>query len=66
MATTRRKRRTAAKRTTIKSKAGTFYARRTKRGRFKEMDEKGPSLRADRARKAKTRVKSGQGDRGDR
>jgi hypothetical protein len=37
----------------------TLYAKRTRRGRFKEMDEKGRSLAADRRRKAWTKVKSG-------
>jgi hypothetical protein len=35
-------------------------------GRFREMDEKGRSLAADRRRKAKTKARSGYGDRGDR
>jgi hypothetical protein len=34
--------------------------------RFKEMDEKGRSLKSDRRRKAKRTVKSGHGDQGDR
>jgi len=54
-----------AKRETIKNKAGTFYARRDKEGQFKEMDEKGRSLKADRRTKAKTTVPSGLGDKGD-
>jgi len=54
------------KRDTVKSRTATLYAERTSRGRFKEMDEKGRSLAADRRRKAKTRTKSGYGDRGDR
>ena len=56
----------SGKRDTVKAKNATFYAKRTARGRFKEMDEKGRSLKADRRRKAKTTVKSGYGDRGDR
>lgn len=54
------------KRDTVKSRAATLYAKRTSRGRFKAMDEKGRSLAADRRRKANTRTKSGDGDRGDR
>ena len=55
-----------SKRDTVKAKNATFYAKRTARGRFKEMDEKGRSLKADRRTKAKTKTKSGYGDRGDR
>jgi len=55
-----------AKREAISNNAGDFYARRDSNGRFAEMDEKGRSLAADRRTKAKTKVKSGQGDRGDR
>jgi hypothetical protein len=62
---TKRRRRTG-KRETLKTKTATLYARRTNTGRFKEMDEKGRSLKADRRTKAKTRTKSGYGDRGDR
>jgi hypothetical protein len=56
----------SARRTTITSRAGTFYAKRSTRGRFKEMDNKGRSLTADRRTKAKKATKSGYGDRGDR
>jgi hypothetical protein len=44
----------------------TVLARRGKGGKFKEMDEQGRSLSADRRAKAKTRSKAGQGDKGDR
>jgi hypothetical protein len=50
----------------VKSRSGTFFAKRTGAGRFREMDEKGRSLRTDRRRKAKKKVASGYGDRGDR
>ena len=50
----------------VKAKIATLYAKRTARGRFREMDEKGRSLKADRRVKAKTKTKSGYGDRGDR
>lgn len=56
----------SGRRTTIKNRAGTFYAKRTATDRFKEMDEKGRSLKADRRRKAKKATKSGYGDRGDK
>jgi hypothetical protein len=42
------------------------YVRRNKKGQFKDVVDVGRSLSADRRRKAKTVVKSGQGDRGDR
>jgi hypothetical protein len=63
---TRRKKRPAGLRDTVKTKTATLYGKRTPRGRFKEMDEKGRSLKADRHTKAKTKTKSGYGDRGDR
>lgn len=42
------------------------YVRHDKKGQFHESDDVGRSLAADRRRKAKTKVKSGYGDRGDR
>ena len=42
------------------------YVRRDENGRFKESDDVGKSLSADRRRKAKTEAKPGEGDRGDR
>ncbi len=42
------------------------YARRNPKGQFKEMDDVGRSLAADRRVKANTVVKPGQGDKGDR
>ena len=42
------------------------YVRRDTTGQFKEVDDVGRSLAADRRTKAKTTVKSGQGDKGDR
>ncbi|HKG57810.1 MAG TPA: hypothetical protein VKA85_11230 [Candidatus Limnocylindrales bacterium] len=41
------------------------YVRRDERGRFKESDDVGRSLSADRRREAKTKARKGQGDRGD-
>jgi hypothetical protein len=61
-----RRQRNSQRRDTVKSRTATFYAKRTSRGRFKEMDEKGRSLKADRRTRAKTKSKSGYGDRGDR
>ena len=41
------------------------YVRRDGKGQFKESDDQGRSLARDIKQKAKTTVKSGQGDRGD-
>jgi hypothetical protein len=41
------------------------YVRRDDQGRFKESDDVGRSLAADRRQHAKTKAKKGQGDRGD-
>jgi hypothetical protein len=48
------------------AKSATANAKRTARGQFREMDEKGRSLKGDRRVKAETRAKPGYGDRGDR
>ena len=42
------------------------YVRRNKKGEFKEVDDVGRSLAADRRKKAKTVVKAGYADKGDR
>jgi hypothetical protein len=42
------------------------FVRRDEEGRFKESDDVGRSLAQDVRKKAKTTVKAGQGDRGDR
>ena len=42
------------------------YTRRDDQGRFTEMDNVSRSLSQDQKRKAKTKSKPGQGDRGDR
>ena len=60
------RRRKAARRALINTGRDKRYVRRGKRGRFKESDDVGRSLGVDRRRKAKTRVKAGQGDKGDR
>ena len=41
------------------------YVRRDEQGQFSKSDDVGKSLAADRRTQAKTRVKAGQGDRGD-
>jgi len=47
-------------------KGGKRYVRRDAKGRFKESDDVGRSLSADRRKRAKTISRAGQGDRGDR
>jgi hypothetical protein len=55
-----------SKRTVIEPKKGDRrYVRRNKKGEFKKEVKVGRSLAADRKRTAKTKVKKGQGDRGD-
>lgn len=41
------------------------YVRRDDQGQFKEVDDVGRSLAADRRTKAKAKVDPGQGDKGD-
>lgn len=41
------------------------YVRRDEKGQFKESDDQGRSLAQDVRHEAKTKVKPGQGDRGD-
>lgn len=41
------------------------YARRDEKGQFDEQDDVGKSQKQDKAKKAETVVKPGQGDRGD-
>jgi len=62
--TTGRKR--AAKRELINTGSDKRFIRRGSRGRFSESDDVGRSLPVDRRTKAKRKVKSGQGDKGDR
>lgn len=54
-----------AKRELIDTGNDKRYVRRDENGKFKESDDLGKSLSADRRKKAKTEVKPGQGDRGD-
>ena len=58
--------RTAAKRELIDNGIDKRYVRRNQSGRFKESDDVGRSLAQDTQRKAKTKSKPGQGDKGDR
>jgi hypothetical protein len=54
------------KRELISPRGDDRYVRRDAKGRIKESDDRGRSQAADRRTKAKTKVKSGHGDRGDR
>ena len=56
----------AAKRELIDTGTDKRFVRRGAAGKFKESDDVGKSLSVDRRKKAKTKVKSGQGDKGDR
>jgi hypothetical protein len=58
--------RRAAKRELIKTGTDKRYVRRGTGGRFKESDDVSRSLAQDRSRKARTKSRKGQGDRGDR
>lgn len=55
-----------AKRELINTGTDKRYVRRDDKGRFKESDDVGKSLSRDVKRAAKTKVKAGQGDKGDR
>jgi len=60
-------RKSAAKRELIDTGTNKLFVRRNARGTsFKEVEDVGRSLTADRRRKAKTVAKPGQGDKGDR
>lgn len=56
----------AAKRERVDTGADKRFVRRGAGGKFKESDDLGRSLTGDRRKKAKTKVKSGHGDKGDR
>jgi hypothetical protein len=60
------KKRAAGKRDLVKTPGNARFTKRTAKGAFKEMDDVGRSLKADRTRKAKKVAKSGFGDSGDR
>jgi hypothetical protein len=59
-------RKKAAARELIATGADKRFVRRAASGKFKESDDVGRSLVADRRQRAKTKVKRGQGDKGDR
>jgi hypothetical protein len=55
-----------SKRETIDTGSDKRYVRRDSEGRFKESDDVGRSLAADRRQRATNKSKKGEGDRGDR
>jgi hypothetical protein len=58
--------RKAAKRERLDTGSDKRFVRRGARGRFKESDDVGRAAKSDRRTKARKKVRSGQGDRGDR
>jgi hypothetical protein len=60
------RKRGSGKRELITPRGDARFVRRTASGRFSESDDVGRSLKADRRKKSKKKVKSGYGDRGDR
>lgn len=58
--------RKAARRELINTGTDKRYVRRGTGGEFSESDDVGRSLTKDRSRKARTKSRKGQGDRGDR
>ena len=64
--TTTKRGRPATERDLVRRPKASAYAKRSTRGRFKEMDDVGRSQKADKPRKAKRKVSSGYGDQGDK
>jgi hypothetical protein len=56
----------SGKRELIDTGRNKMFGRRDEKGQFKEMDDVGRSLTADRRQHATTKAPRGQGDRGDR
>jgi hypothetical protein len=56
----------SSKRELIDTGTDKRFVRRDEKGHFKESDDVGRSLAADRRQHASTKAKKGQGDRGDR
>jgi hypothetical protein len=61
---TKKTARKAAKRVLIATGTDKRFVRRSVAGQFKESDDVGKSLTADRRKKAKTKSTAGQGDKG--
>jgi hypothetical protein len=59
------KRASTSKRERLTTRTGTQFAKRTSKGRFKEMDEVGRSQTADGRKRAKKSVKSDYGNQAD-
>jgi hypothetical protein len=57
--------RSSQKRDLVKTRSDARYAKRKPGGQFKDMDDVGRSLKADRRQVAKKKVKPGYGDQGD-
>jgi hypothetical protein len=60
------KRKTAGRRELISTGTDKRFVRRRTGGQFSESDDVGRSSTKDRSKKAKTKSRKGQGDRGDR
>ena len=60
------RKRSTSKRDLIAPRGDKRFVKRTAKGRFKEGDDAGRSLSADRRKTAKKKTKSGYGDQGDR
>ncbi len=60
------RKRSSAKRELIDPGTNKRYAKRTAKGKFKEMDDVSRSLSADTRQRAKTKTRPGYGDQGDR
>lgn len=63
---TERSDKATGKRTLIEPNGDKRYIRRNEKGQIKESDDQGRSLSQDVRKTAKTKVKSGYGDKGDR
>jgi len=61
-----RRSRGSGKRQLVNTGRDKRFVRRNRKGQFKESDDVGRSFTADRRSKAKTKVKAGYGDQGDR
>jgi len=61
-----KKKKKAAKRELIDTGRDKRFVRRDSEGKFDESDDVGRSLSKDRKKKAKRKVRAGQGDKGDR
>ena len=59
------KKKTTGKRELVDTGTDKRYVRRDTAGKFKESDDVGKSLSADRRKKAKRTAKAGPGDKGD-